>query len=946
MTVTIARKAGGDNKVEFNLDNGATYYTSGQDLTFTSGNWDSTQTVYVRSVADGDDDDEADVLTHSISSVDDSDYNGLAAVELTVNVLETRNIVLNPATALSLTEGGAASSYTVKLSHQPTATVTVAVASANADLEFSTDGGTIYAATQSLSFTGGGGGNWDTEQTVHVRATADDDGDDETTTITHTPSGGGYSVVGSRAVNIADADTRGLVISSSPLNMAEGDDTYTVKLATQPRGDVTVTIARKAGGDNKVEFNTDGGATYYTSGQDLTFTSGNWDSTQTVYVRSVADGDDDDEADVLTHSISSVDDSDYNGLAAVELTVNVLETRNIVLNPATALSLTEGGAASSYTVKLSHQPTATVTVAVASANSDLEFSTDGGTIYAATRSLSFTGGGGGNWDTEQTVHVRATADDDGDDETTTITHTPSDGGYSVVGSRAVNIADADDRGLVISPSPLNMAEGDDTYTVKLATQPRGDVTVTIARKAGGDNKVEFNTDGGATYYTSGQDLTFTSGNWDSTQTVSVRSVADGDDDDEADVLTHSISSVDDSDYNGLAAVELTVNVLETRNIVLNPATALSLTEGGAASSYTVKLSHQPTATVTVAVASANSDLEFSIDGGTIYAATRSLSFTGGGGNWDTEQTVHVRATADDDGDDETTTITHTPSDGGYSVVGSRAVNIADADDRGLVISPSPLNMAEGDDTYTVKLATQPRGDVTVTIARKATGGDNKVEFNTDGGATYYTSGQTLTFTAGNWDSTQTVYVRSVADGDDDDEADVLTHSISSVDDSDYNGLAAVELTVNVLETRNIVLNPATALSLTEGGAASSYTVKLSHQPTATVTVAVASANSDLEFSTDGGTIYAATRSLSFTGGGGGNWDTEQTVHVRATADDDGDDETTTITHTPSDGGYSVVGSRAVNIADADTRGLVISPSPLNMAEGDATCHYLHGQAGH
>ena len=98
----------------------------------------------------------------------------------------------------------------------------------------------------------------------------------------------------------------------------------------------------------------------------------------------------------------------------------------------------------------------------------------------------------------------------------------------------MNIADADDRGLVISPSPLNMAEGDatytvTTYTVKLATQPRGDVTVTIARKAGGDNKVEFNTDGGATYYTSGQDLTFTSGNWDSTQTVSVRSVADGDD---------------------------------------------------------------------------------------------------------------------------------------------------------------------------------------------------------------------------------------------------------------------------------------------------------------------------------------------------------------------------------------------------------------------------------
>ena len=112
---------------------------------------------------------------------------------------------------------------------------------------------------------------------------------------------------------------------------------------------------------------------------------------------------------MLTHSISSVDDSDYNGLDAVELTVNVLETRNIVLNPATALSLTEGGAASSYTVKLSHQPTATVTVAVASANADLEFSTDGENDLRCRRSRCPSPAAAAATGTpSQTVHVRAT----------------------------------------------------------------------------------------------------------------------------------------------------------------------------------------------------------------------------------------------------------------------------------------------------------------------------------------------------------------------------------------------------------------------------------------------------------------------------------------------------------------------------------------------------------
>ena len=95
--------------------------------------------------------------------------------------------------------------------------------------------------------------NWDVAQTVTVKAGEDADGANDTATLTHTASGGDYAnVTKDLPVTVTDDDTAAIVLSETGLTVTEGDaagTSYTVKLATQPTGEVTVTISGHAGTD-------------------------------------------------------------------------------------------------------------------------------------------------------------------------------------------------------------------------------------------------------------------------------------------------------------------------------------------------------------------------------------------------------------------------------------------------------------------------------------------------------------------------------------------------------------------------------------------------------------------------------------------------------------------------------------------------------------------------
>ena len=343
-----------------------------------------------------------------------------------------------------------------------------------------------------------------------------------------------------------------------------------------------------------------------------------------------------------------------------------------------------------------------------------------------------------------------------------------------VAETTVVIADDDTAGVTISETSLEIEEGDsDTYTVVLDSEPAGDVTVTIEGVTGTDVSLNKTT------------LTFTSGNWDTAQDVSVTAEQDDDAvDEEVVTIKHTVSSSGDTKYDGLAADNLPVTVTDDDTVgVTISETSLEIEEGDF-DTYTVILDTEPIGDVVVTIDG--------IAGTDLTLDKTTLTFTTG--NWDTAQTVKVTAGQDDDAIDEAVVnVTHTVSstaDSDYDSVtaGSVAVTVTDDDTAGVTVSETSLEIEEGDfDTYTVVLDTEPAGNVTVTI-----GGIADAELTLDK--------TTLTFTTTNWDTAQTVRVTAEQDDDAVDEEEVtITHTVSSTADTQYDGVTAGSVAITVTD---------------------------------------------------------------------------------------------------------------------------------------------------
>ena len=398
--------------------------------------------------------------------------------------------------------------YTVALATQPSATVTVAI-SGHAGSDLVLDNTSLTFSTT----------NWNTPQPVTIRVGEDTDTEPDSVTLTHSASGGDYgSVSKTLKVTITDNDSRGLDISQAALTVTEGDaagQSYTVALTSQPSSAVTVTISGQASSDLVVDPSS------------LTFSTGNWDTAQTVTVTARDDADAiTDEPVILTHRASG---GDYGAVTrTLGVIITEIDSPNLDISQA-ALTVVEGNAAGqSYTVALTTQPSNTVAVAISGqAGSDL---------VVDPSSLSFSTS---NWSAAQTVKV--TARDDADaltDPVVALTHRASGGDYGgVTGDLRVTITEKSDvLALDISQSALTVVEGDaagQSYTVALTTQPSAAVTVTISGQAGSDLVVDPSS------------LTFSTSNWSAAQTVTVTASDDADAiTDEPVILTHSASGGD------------------------------------------------------------------------------------------------------------------------------------------------------------------------------------------------------------------------------------------------------------------------------------------------------------------------------------------------------------------------------------------------------------------
>ena len=554
-----------------------------------------------------------------------------------VNYSGIRRLVLSAA-SLEVAEGGGAG-YTVKLAARPSGPVTVTLGG--------TSGTDLSLDRTSLGFTAS---NWNVAQAVRVSASDDDDGADDTATLTHTASGGGYDGISQNLpVTVEDDDEAGLVLSAASLEVPEGGSVgYTVKLATQPAGPVTVTLGGTAGTDLSSDRTS------------LTFAVSNWNTAQTVTLSAGDDADAADDTATLTHTASG---GGYGGVSKhLPVTVNDDDEAGLVLSAA-SLEVPEGGNVD-YRVKLATRPSGPVTVTLGG-TADTDLSLDETSLTFAPET----------WDTAQTVTVSAGDDADGADDTATLTHVASGGGYGGVSKRLpVTVIDDDELALVLSAASLEVPEaGDVDYTVKLATRPTGPVTVTFGGTAGTDLSLDKTS------------LSFTVANWNAAQSVTVT----GADDDAADhtaTLTHVASG---GGYGGVSK-RLPVTVIDDDepDLVLS----VSIAENADAT-YTVKLATRPSGPVTVTLGgTAGTDLSL---------GETSLSFTVA--NWNAAQTVTVSAADDADGADDTATLTHSASGGGYGAVSKNLqVRVTDDDEAGLVLSVSSLGIAENaDTTYTV-----------------------------------------------------------------------------------------------------------------------------------------------------------------------------------------------------------------------------------------------------
>ena len=821
---------------------------SGPTLRFTPSNWDTEQTVTVRGVNDGDSDGEFVTITNTASG---GEYAGVTeTVWLFVDDDDKPGITFTPA-ARTIREG-ATGTYDVKLNTAPTADVTVAISSDNPD---------VTVNKSSLTFTTV---NYATNQRVTVTAGQDADAADGTANLTHRPSGGDYSAGEAKdfMVTVTDDDTAGLVLSATTLGVDEaGQNTYTVKLQTQPTTTVTVTVSS----------DDTGAATATVSGSTLIFTASNWETEQTVTVEGVDDGDSANETVTVTNTASG---GEYEGVtASVRVTVDDDDKPGITFTP-TSLTVGEAGVGT-YGVRLNAAPTADVTVAISSSNPD---------VTVNTSSLTFTTV---NYATNQRVDVTAAEDADAADDTANLRHRPSGGGYGSVSNAIlmVTVTDYDTAGLMLSTPTLGVDEGGQAaYTVKLQTQPTTTVTVTVSS---GDT-------GAATV--SGPTLRFTPSNWETEQTVTVEGVDDGDSDGEIVTITHTASG---GEYAGVtASVTVTVDDDDTRGITFTPA-ARTIREG-ATGTYDVKLNTAPTADVTVAISSDNPD---------VTVNKSSLTFTTV--NYATNQRVTVTAGQDADAADGTANLTHRPSGGDYSAGEAKdfMVTVTDDDTAGLVLSATTLGVDEaGQNTYTVKLQTQPTTTVTVTVSSDDTGA-----------ATATVSGSTLIFTASNWETEQTVTVEGVDDGDSANETVTVTNTASG---GEYEGVtASVRVTVDDDDKPGITFTPA-SLTVGEAGVGT-YGVRLNAAPTADVTVAISSSNPD---------VTVNTSSLTFTTV---NYATNQRVDVTAAEDADAADDTANLRHRPSGGGYGSGQNKdlIVTVTDYDTAGLMLSTPTLGVDEG-------------
>ena len=728
---------------------------------------------------------------------------------------DARGITVTPTSGLVTTESGGKATFTVKLDSQPTDNVAITLST-----PFTSE---VSISPSTLLFTPQ---NFSAPQTVTLTGVNDQaiDGARTFVIVTSPANSADPNYNGLNAADVVgtnnDNDRAAILLSPNPLVVSEGEtaDLF-IRLSAQPTSNVIVPLSLDPTDQVVLDKN------------QLTFTPQNFNTAQRVRVTGLADGVSDGNQIVTLNvgpTVSS--DTNFNGLTvAPPPTINVLDvvaTPGLLITGPNTNIVSENGGVATFDVSLATRPGASVMVNVTSSD------TTEGTVSPTTLTFSST-----DFNTPQRVTVRGMNDDDDDGNVNfTVTFSKpisADPNYSSVAPRSFSFVNVDNDIAGFTVKPTNTTQtglrtteggGSDTFTVRLNSRPKANVTITISTPQTKEVSIAPTT------------LTFTPTNFSTVQTVTVRGVDDTvQDGNRTFVIVTNPATSADPQYSGLNPPDLTGINADNETFGYTFAPTFLVVEEGSTTTFTLRLNLAPSAPVRVPISSS--------DTSEVRVNTSALIFTPQ--NFATPQTVTLTGVDDNlrDGDQPFNLVIGNAISSDLNYNGKFGTTVPgtciDTDVPGVsvnAVSPLTTTEAGGTATFTVALQTAPQGTNTVTI--------NVLSSDTTEGTVTPT---TLTFDANNSGSPQTVTVTGVDDAiRDGNQAYRIELRIASTSDPDYVGLSVPSIEARNLDndspTPGINVTPTSGFVLAEGSGRGTFTVGLTTQPTGPVIVRMKSSD--------------------------------------------------------------------------------------------------------
>ena len=884
------------------------FYTVGSGavgtIVFAAGATTSSDTATITAVSnDTDAPDRSETVTGSMAN--DQGTGSVTGATLTIpddDAAPGAALSLSPS---SISENAGTSAVSAVLSHPSSAASTVTVTAVPGFYTVGPDATIVIAAGDTTA----------ASDTAAITAAGNDDvhSGNRSVTVTGTLSNdqGAGSVTGV-SLTLEDDETLptvSLALSPSSISENGGVSTVGARLSGKSSQAVTVTVSAAAGtGAVAADFTRSASNT-------LTIAAGSTTSSGVVTVRANDNADASGSKQVVVSGASA----GGNGVAApsdATLTITDDDTPQVTL-VLSSPSIGENGGEATVTARLDRQSSVAVTVTVSAAavspavSGDFSLSSANTLTFAANATAS-----------AGTVTVTAVDNDtDAPDKRVTVSGTSSDSLGLANDPSPVTLRIADDDaapGAALSLNPSSIAENGGTSAVSatLSHPSSAASTVTVTAVSG--------------FYTVGSGATgtivFAVGATTSSDTATITAVEDDvhqGSGGRSTTVTGTLSN--DQGAGSVTGVSLTLTEDDAAPTVSLALSSSSISENGGVSRVGARLSGKSSQAVTVTVSASPGTGAVAAD----FTLSSANTLTIGAGSTVSAGTVTVRGADNDvDADGKQVVVSGTAVGGhGVATPSDVTLTITDDDTAGLSVSRTAglrTTEAGGRDTFTVALSSEPVGDVVLDVASSDP-------------AQGTVSPSSLTFTASDWSTAQTVTLTGVDDDPpavDGSQAYTVTVTVDQADTADarYDPVGAVTVSaVNRDDEAGVEVAPVAGLRTTEAGGTATFEVSLIGAPTGSVTLPMTSSDESEGVVSPGSVTFTVE-----------DWETARTVTVRGVDDgiDDGEVSYTIVTGDPASAdafydalsGEDVDDVSVVNEDDEGAPSVVLSVSSSSISE--------------